>query len=179
MTFFSPGLRFFHQGQFEGRTKRISPHLVRGPDEPVDERLKQFYDRLLAVLRRPGVRAGQWQLLDCASAWDGNSTWDCFVAFAWEGFGAERLLVTVNYAPHQSQCYVRLPFADLSNSQWRLKDLLGDVRYDRDGDDLQAHGLYLDERAWSPRVFALTKVHGLQPTAASVADRSRLAGAER
>ena len=67
--------------------------------------------------------------------------------------------MTVNYAPHQSQCYVRLPFADLSNGQWRLKDLLGDDRYSRDGDDLQAQGLYLDEPAWSPRVFALTKVH--------------------
>ncbi|HEU4391545.1 MAG TPA: alpha-amylase family glycosyl hydrolase, partial [Blastocatellia bacterium] len=29
ITFLSPGLRFFHQGQFEGRKKRISPHLVR------------------------------------------------------------------------------------------------------------------------------------------------------
>ena len=28
ITFLSPGLRFFHQGQFEGRRKRISPHLV-------------------------------------------------------------------------------------------------------------------------------------------------------
>ena len=159
LTFLAPGLRFFHERQFEGRTKRISPHLVRRPDEPVDERLKQFYDRLLAVLRRTVVRAGQWQLLDCRSAWDGNWTSDCFMAFAWEGVGGERLLVTANYAPHQSQCYARLPFADLGNSQWRLKDLLGDDRYDRDGDDLHAHGLYLDERAWSPRVFALTKVH--------------------
>ena len=31
VTFLSPGLRFFHQGQFEGRKKRISPHLVRAP----------------------------------------------------------------------------------------------------------------------------------------------------
>ena len=31
ITFLSPGLRFFHQGQFEGRKKRISPHLCRGP----------------------------------------------------------------------------------------------------------------------------------------------------
>ena len=28
ITFLSPGLRFFHQGQFQGRKKRISPHLV-------------------------------------------------------------------------------------------------------------------------------------------------------
>src|SRR5215831_12410660 len=36
ITFLSPGLRFFHQGQFEGRRKRISPHLVRAPKEPTD-----------------------------------------------------------------------------------------------------------------------------------------------
>src|SRR4030095_14953346 len=56
LSFLSPGLRFFHDGQFEGRRKRISPHLVRAPEEPVNEELKQFYDRLLAVLRRPVVR---------------------------------------------------------------------------------------------------------------------------
>ena len=55
ITFLSPGLRFFHQGQFEGRRKRISPHLVRGPQEPVDRQLEQFYERLLAVLRQPVV----------------------------------------------------------------------------------------------------------------------------
>ena len=44
ITFLSPGLRFFHEGQFEGRKKRISPHLVRRPDEPVDADLAKFYD---------------------------------------------------------------------------------------------------------------------------------------
>ena len=159
VTFLSPGLRFFHQGQFEGKTKRISPHLIRGPYEPVDEGIAQFYDRFLGVLRQPVVRDGQWQLLECLPAWDGNWTWDCFLAFAWQGNGDgdERLLVTVNYAPNQSQCHVRLLFADLANSRWRLKDLLGDATYDWDGNDLQGRGLYLDERPWSARVFALTR----------------------
>src|SRR5207248_8772566 len=49
ITFLSPGLRFFHQGQFEGRKKSISPHLGRGPDEPANANLAGFYDRLLAV----------------------------------------------------------------------------------------------------------------------------------
>src|SRR5262249_27693300 len=51
ITFLSPGLRFFHQGQFQGRKKRISPHLGRAPDEPIDVALGQFYTRLLDVLR--------------------------------------------------------------------------------------------------------------------------------
>ena len=103
------------------------------------------------------MRDGRWQLLECASAWDGNWTWDCFLAFAWQGAGSERLLVTVNYAPNQSQCYVRLPFADLGYGHWRLEDLIGDATYDRDGNDLQARGLYMDEQPWRAHVFSLTK----------------------
>ena len=130
ITFLSPGLRFFHQGQFEGRRKRISPHLVRGPDEPIDQNLKQFYDKLLAVLRRPVIRDGQWQLLECKSAWDGNWTSDCFLASFWQGVQGvndERLLVVVNYAANQSQCYIRIPLPNLRDQRWRLEDLLGDA----------------------------------------------------
>jgi len=157
ITFLSPGLRFFHQGQFQGRKTRISPHLVRGPDEPLDQKLARFYDRLLAVLRQPVVRNGQWHLLDCVPAWDGNWTWECFLACAWHGPSGERLLVVVNYAPNQSQCYVRLPFTDLGNSHWRLEDMIAHATYDREGNDLQARGLYLDEPPWKASAFSLTK----------------------
>jgi hypothetical protein len=152
ITFLSPGLRFFHQGQFEGRRKRISPHLGRAPEESVDQRLLPFYEKLLAVLRRPEVREGQWQLLQCLPAWEGNWTSDCFMAFAWQGPGGERLLGAVNYSPNQSQCYVRLPFTDLSN--WvRFRDLMGPAVYDRDGSDLASRGLYLDLPPWDHHVF--------------------------
>jgi hypothetical protein len=154
VTYLSPGLRFFHQGQFEGRRKRISPHLVRAPDEPVDARLVRFYDRVLAFLRRPEVRSGRWQLLECEPAWDGNGSNDGFVAFAWQANGGERLLVAVNYAPHRSQCYVRLPFPDLRDRAWHLTDLIDDAQYDREGSDLEARGLYLDEPAWRARAFS-------------------------
>jgi len=155
ISFLSPGLRFFHDGQFEGRRKRISPHLVRAPEEPIDEELKQFYDRLLAILRQTIVRDGQWQLLECLPAWDGNWSWDCFVAFAWQSPDGGRLLTAVNYAPNQSQCYVRLPFTDLAGGKWQLKDLMRDAVYDRQGTDLQERGLYLDEPAWKASVFVL------------------------
>ena len=157
VTFLSPGLRFFHQGQFEGRTKHISPHLVRGPHEAIDGRLARFYERLLAALRKPAVRQGNWKLLDCTSAWESNWTSDCFLAFAWHGSDDERLVATVNYAPNQSQCYVRLPFTDLGGTQWRFEDVMVDASYQRDGDDLAARGLYLDEPPWRARVFSLTR----------------------
>jgi glycosidase len=157
ITFLAPGLRFFHQGQFEGRVKRISPHLGRAPDEPMNSGVKQFYERLLAVLRQPVVRTGQWRLLECLPAWDGNGSFDAFIAFAWEADGA-RLLVVVNFASNPSQCYVRLPFSDLGGRQWALRDLLGDARYERDGNDLQARGLYLDVGQWQYHAFELAEV---------------------
>ncbi|HKW86619.1 MAG TPA: alpha-amylase family glycosyl hydrolase [Nitrospiraceae bacterium] len=156
ITFLSTGLRFFHQGQLEGRRKRISPHLIRAPKEPVDETLHQFYVRLLAVLQRRTVRDGQWRLLDCAPAWEGNWTSDCFLAFVWQGPGRERLLATVNYAPNQSQCYVRLPFLDLAGRTVQLKDLPGPASYERDGNDLHSQGLYLDLPAWGSHVFEVS-----------------------
>jgi glycosidase len=155
ITFLSPGLRFFHQGQFEGRRKRISPHLGRAPEEPVDQPLRRFYDRLLDVLRQPIVRDGRWQLLECAPAWDGNWTNDCFVAFGWQHTGGESWLVVVNYADNQSQCRLRLPQSDLADKSWRLRDLLGPASYDRDGEELQTRGLYLDMRPWEASVFSL------------------------
>jgi hypothetical protein len=155
ITFLAPGLRFFHQGQFQGRTKRVSPHLGRAPDEPINQELAKFYDRLLGALRRPAVRQGEWRLLECVPAWEGNWTWDCFLAFAWHAPGEDRLLVTVNYADNQSQCYVRLPFPDLGTGRWRLTDLLGGATYDRDGDDLLSRGLFLEVCPWQASIFSV------------------------
>ena len=157
ITYFSPGLRFFHQGQFEGCKKRISPHLARGPQEPVEQDLRQFCDRLLQILRQPLMRDGKWQLLECAAAWEGNWTNDCFVAFAWQGPASERSITAVNYAANQSQCYVRLPFTDLAGTRWRLSDQFENTVYERDGNDLQSRGLFLDTPAWKISAFTLTK----------------------
>jgi hypothetical protein len=157
VTFLSPGLRFFHAGQFEGRTKRISPHLVRAPVEPVDRDLVSFYDRLLAMLRQPLVRDGQWWLLESVPAWEGNWTVDCFVAFGWEGADGRRLIVAVNQAPNHSQCYLKLPFGDLAGGRFRLVDQMGVINYDREGDELASKGLYLDLAPWQTFVFSLDR----------------------
>src|SRR5438094_3106386 len=158
ITFLTPGLRFFHQGQFRGCKKRISPHLVRAPSQPVTAAWQQFYDGLLAVLRQPVVRDGQWRLLECAPAWDGNWTSDCFIAWSWEAQPGQRRVIAVNYAGNQSQCYVRLPFPDLSGRAVRLNDLMGPASYDRDGDELVSRGLYLALLPWSYHVFEMTTV---------------------
>ena len=153
ITFFSPGLRFFHQGQFEGRLKRISPHLIRAPEEPVNEAIQKFYAALLSTLKNTLFRDGRWRLLECMPAWEWNNTWDSFLAFSWEGTDGGRALVTVNYSPQDSQCFVRLPFADLADKSARLADLMSSALYDRNGDEILSRGLFLNLPPWGYHVF--------------------------
>jgi hypothetical protein len=164
VTFFTPGLRLLHQGQLEGRQVRLPVQLCRGPEEPDDPALSEYYERLLAALKHPAVRNGQWRFLECIPAWEGDWTWDCFIAFAWQGANGRSLLAAVNYASNQSQCYVRWPFAALSGQTVRsektvrLSDLLGPAVYERRDSDLQAHGLYLDLPAWGYHLFEVTAI---------------------
>ena len=155
ITFLSPGLRFFHQGQFTGGRKRISPHLVRAPHEPINTELQKFYGSLLDVLKKSIFRNGKWCLLTCVAAWEENNSWDSFIVFAWEGTEGNRVLVCVNYSSRSGQCYVRLPFPGLVDKLWRFDDLLSEASYDREGNDLLSSGLYLDMPAWSYHVFEI------------------------
>ena len=152
ITYLSPGLRFFYDGQFEGRLVRVSPHLVRAPAESVSSSLSEFYERLRSVLKRDVVRDGNWQLLDCSPAWDGNGTHNAFVTMAWTN-GDQRLLVAVNDSADQAQCYCRLPWAGLARHRVRLTDLLGNATYERDGAELLDRGLYLDVLPWTAHAF--------------------------
>jgi glycosidase len=156
LTFLSPGLRFFHQGQREGKRVRIPVHLGRGPVETPEAEIVGFYDRLLECLKDPAFRDGDWQLLECRPAWEGNGTWNSFVAFSWTGPGDARRLVAVNYAPHAGQCRVIPPWPDLDGRTWRLYDLMGPAVYERPGDELARQGLYLDMPAWGDHVFAVS-----------------------
>jgi hypothetical protein len=154
LTYFTPGLRFFHEGQFEGRRVKVSMHLGRRAEEPVDPVLQEFYQKLLACLKRSEVRDGRWQLLEVRPAWDDNHSWDRFLAFAWEGEAHQRLLIAVNYGPSQGQCHVAWPFVDMKGKKVTLKDLMHEARYEWEGDALLYRGLYVDLPAWGFHVFA-------------------------
>lgn len=153
ITYLSPGLRFFHKGQFDGRKKRISPHLVRAPKEKPNREIQKFYSGLLFVLKESLFRNGLWKLLECMPASEGKDTWDSFLVFSWEIPEGKRALITVNYAPHDSQCFVHLPFGDLAGKWFRFSDMMNNVHYDRNGNELLSRGLYLDLPAWGYHIF--------------------------
>ncbi len=158
ITFLSPGLRFLHMGQREGRRFRIPIQLRRGPLEALDSSIATFYNCLIDILKDSAFREGNWQLLEADHAWQGNESYASFIIFSWSGPGSLRRLVVVNYADIQGQCYVHLPWDDLAGRTWKLLDRLGPAIYERNGDDLSKQGLYLDLPAWGVHVFEVDPV---------------------
>ncbi len=148
------GLRFFHEGQLEGRRVHVSMHLGRRPAEPVDADLQTFYLRLLECLRRPELHEGEWRLGRVREAWSGNPTWQQLIVSSWQA-GERRLLIVVNYGASQAQGYIGADMSGLRGRAFTLVDQLGDARYPRTGDDLANGHLYVDMPAWGYNVFEL------------------------
>ena len=108
ITYATPGLRFFHQGQLEGRRVRLSPHLVRAPDEPVDAGagavLRPAAGRT-APRRRCAMACGRCST--AAKPGPATAAPAQFIAWQWQGPGEAWLCAAVNYAPQPGQCFVQ------------------------------------------------------------------------
>jgi Alpha amylase, catalytic domain len=156
VTYFAPGLRFFHQGQLAGARRRVPVHLCRGPVEARNADVAQFYGRLLAALRTSSD--GDWSLIEPREAWVGNPTWQDFIACAWRTPDGGRYVAVTNYSDHQSQCRLHLPFADIGGQRLRLVDVMGTEIYERDGSAMMDPGLYIDLGAWRYNLFRLETI---------------------
>ncbi|OGB94555.1 MAG: alpha-amylase [candidate division NC10 bacterium RBG_16_65_8] len=141
------GAKLLHEGQLEGRRVRLPVQLRRRPPEPVDEDLRAFYRRLLAVIDTPAMREGEWRLCQ-RSGWPDNQSCMNLVAWCWRA-GDDRRLIVVNLSDARSHARVSLPWDDLAGRRWRLADALSGSVYERSGDDLRSTGLYVDLEGWA------------------------------
>ena len=148
------GARLFHDGQLEGLRTHIPVFLDRGPDEPVDPALREFYGRLLRAVADSGLRTGEWSLCD-TTGWPDNASHEQLLSWCWRADDARRLVV-VNYADAPAQARVRLPWDDLANRTWSVQDTLGGDSFDRDGNELVADGLYVGLDPWQSYLLAFS-----------------------
>jgi hypothetical protein len=146
-----PGIRLFHEGQFEGRKVKLPVFLSRRPDEPADPDVHRFYTKLLEAINRPVFREGEWSLCDRTS-WPDNTSFEDLVAWSWLK-DDERYLIVVNLSECPLQARVRVPWADAGGGKWRLVDALSDATFERDGDEMLSPGLYVDLGAWKYHFF--------------------------
>ena len=154
-----PGMRFLHDGQFEGLRRFARVQLGRRAQEPEQEDISRMYHQILTSFAQSAVAKGEGQILIPRRAWDDNPTSQCIQLTLWQDVARPGHfdLVVVNMASHRSQCRVDLPVAELGNSAWLMADRLGEERWDRDGNSLAREGLYLDVDARGAHIYSFTK----------------------
>ncbi|MEO8078353.1 MAG: alpha-amylase family glycosyl hydrolase, partial [Acidobacteriota bacterium] len=136
----SPGMRFFFDGQMDGR--RINPpvQLGRWPDETPDADLRSLYDRVLGVAAGTLWHDGEWKLLDVSTA--GDPTFTNIVSWRWRTSTALGVVV-VNLGSEPSTASVALAGDLHAGPAFDFDDRLTDVRYRRTRQDLERTGLYV------------------------------------
>jgi len=142
-----PGVRLFHDGQFDGRKVRLPVFLGRRPAETADRELQGFYKKLLKVLSRPAFHDGHWSLCD-RTGWPDNPSFQNLVAWNWLGVD-ERYLIVVNLSPGPAQARIQVRWPDVGGGRWELVDELSGATYERDGDEMALRGLYVELGPWN------------------------------
>lgn len=146
-----PGLRFFHQGQFEGRTIHLPMPLNAAGHERPDTILARMYDKLLHIASDEVFHEGEWKLLDVHP--DTDHSHDNLIAYRWLSADGYRLVV-VNLEGETSQG--RLFIADdlPVTPKIDLMDLFDDQHYVRDYDDISHNGLYVRLDGYEVHIFS-------------------------
>jgi hypothetical protein len=149
-----PGMRFYYDGQLEGRTRLSPVQLGRWAEEPEAPGLPEFYARLLKAADDPVCHEADWALLDVAEA--GDPSYAQLIAFRWARDGRLRVIVS-NPGDTTAQGHVLLG-DDLPAAASNLvfDDLLTDTRYEQDRAALRQRGLYVRLAPGKAHVFEVS-----------------------
>ena len=150
-----PGARLFYEGQFEGCTVRTPVFLSRRPEERPNDKLQGFYERLLEVIDDPLFHEGDWSVCRC-TGWPDNWTFESLVAWCWKQ-GEDRAIVVVNLTGAPAQSRVHLPWGELQENAWQLRDCLSNAVYDHDGVEIGEQGLYVGLEPWKFHLFRCSR----------------------
>ena len=131
-----PGARLYHDGQFDGFATKIPVFLDRGPTEPVDRGLRDFYARLVPAAAE---LSGEWRLVD-TSGWPDNDSFRHLLAWTWE-----RHIVVVNLSDAPADGIVHHGWS----GPYRLTDRLTGDEYTREGGEL-----YVELGPWGAHLLA-------------------------
>lgn len=152
-----PGIKLFHEGQFEGRTVRLPVFLGRRPEESVDAGLQAFYKKLLSAIDDPIFRDGQWSLCE-RTGWSDNMSCQNLVTWSWSK-GDQRYLIIVNLSDYPAQSRVKVPWAGEDGGEWHLLDAISGATYERAGDEMRSQGLYVELEPWNYHFFECLRMN--------------------
>lgn len=146
------GVRFYYDGQFEGKKTRLPVQLGREPAEKISVPVQKFYQNLLQITGTEIFKKGYWKMLNPEPADPSNSSWENFLSWQWT-LDNEIRIVIINYSHSTSQCRIR---TDLSTGkeQIQLTDLMNGIAYKRGVSEISKQGLYIELKAYQSHIFS-------------------------
>jgi glycosidase len=151
-----PGMHFYHEGQLDGRKRRIPVQLARAAEEPRDERVRATYEKILHISNDSVFHEGVWTQLDPQNTGDGSQV--NMVAYAWHS-AKQCWLIVVNLSSGTSTARIFLPDEMIGSSrQLRLRDELKEQTYLREAAEIRQKGLFVLLGGYGAHMFGVTRV---------------------
>jgi hypothetical protein len=148
-----PGMRFFYDGQFEGRRIRLPMQLGDDVRERIDGSIDAFYRRLLPAIDEPAFHDGEWAL--CAVESVDHTSAD-LIAWCWK-IGDQRRLVIVNLGTSCAQGRLVLAAEFLgSGERFVFDDALRDQRGESARADLTGAGFVARVPGGHAQILSIT-----------------------
>jgi hypothetical protein len=146
------GLKFYYDGQFEGKKIKLPVQLGREPAEGKNKCISDFYETLLRITNSEVFKYGNWQFLELRHAWEGSNTHHNFLGWLITHNDRKRL-VLVNYSREVSQCRVKI---DVSNypEKFKLKDILNAKTFYRNTEEVKYDGLFVELGPYKSHIFS-------------------------
>lgn len=150
-----PGLKFFHEGQFEGRELKIPVQLGTRPIEPINALLTAFYDSLLSELNHPVYHTGAFAKLGTLPILGIDPSHEQVIALAWLGEGTR--LIAINLSDATASARIMLPLAALAGCPAvTFTNLLSSgQRVQIAGDEVLINGLPLTLAPYEASIFTI------------------------
>lgn len=147
-----PGLRFYNDGQFDGKKIKLPVQLGREPEETVVAGMPEFYKTLLKITSQEIFKKGKWELLKPEISWENNFTFKNMLAWKWN-LNNEWRVVVINYSDSVSTCRLKLDVRGFPE-EFVLQDLLNDKSYTRSAEEIYHSGLYVELKPFQAHIFA-------------------------
>ncbi len=146
------GMRFYNDGQFEGKRVKLPVQLGREPDDPPLNGMKAFYDKLLSLTSQEIFKRGKWMLLEPITSFDNNTSFENILAWMWI-FREEKRIVVINYSETVSTCRLKLDVRGY-REEFVINDLLNDQKYTRSAEEAYHQGLYIELKPYQSHIFS-------------------------
>jgi hypothetical protein len=106
--------------------------------------METFYEKLLQETRSPIYQSGEWCLFDPQPA-KKTGTHKNLLAHGWRNGEDDYRLIVVNLTDEQSQAHIDLDvWPGIAPDDWTLYDILNGQIYQRQGEQMDGLGLYVD-----------------------------------